>query len=73
MFIKVIVLVSSLLGSFLATEAKLHGGRSLATYDCNAGCDLKKKKVCGTDGFTYTNECLAYCQVRSCVAVKRRW
>jgi len=54
-------------------DARLHnGGRSLAkpdanevtAYDCEAGCDLKKGKVCGDDGFTYYNECLAICQVR---------
>lgn len=42
----------------------------VTTFDCDAGCDLKKRKVCGEDGLTYYNECLAYCQVRilkSCI------
>jgi hypothetical protein len=33
-----------------------------AKIDCDSGCPLKKKKVCGTDGFTYQNECLCICQ-----------
>ena len=37
--------------------------KTKAEYDCNKGCDLTKKKVCGTDGITYYNECLAVCQV----------
>ena len=37
--------------------------RRLGEPDCEAGCDLKKRKVCGTDGVTYYNECLAICQV----------
>jgi hypothetical protein len=54
-------------------DARLHnGGRNLVkpddnevtAFDCEAGCDLKKRQVCGDDGFTYYNECLAICQVR---------
>jgi hypothetical protein len=36
-------------------------------YDCDVGCSMDTNvagpKVCGVDGLTYGNECLAYCQV----------
>jgi hypothetical protein len=37
------------------------------TYNCDSGCsmdpDVMGPRVCGDDGFTYVNECVAYCQV----------
>jgi hypothetical protein len=60
-------LVSSLADARLQAIRSLAkpDGSATATFDCDAGCDLKKNKVCGDDGFTYYNECLAYCQVRT--------
>ena len=34
-------------------------------FDCSEGCDLKGPRVCGTDGTTYRNACIALCQVRA--------
>ena len=31
-------------------------------YDCDAGCELTGTPVCGEDGVTYADECLAVCQ-----------
>lgn len=41
---------------------------SKANFNCDEGCSLKRQTmgpmVCGDDGITYFNECLAVCQVR---------
>ena len=37
-------------------------GAPAAEYDCAAGCKLSTDTVCGGDGHTYANECLAVCQ-----------
>jgi V8-like Glu-specific endopeptidase len=37
-------------------------GTTYATIDCNAGCSTAYDPVCGADGTTFVNECLAFCQ-----------
>jgi hypothetical protein len=32
-------------------------------YNCDSGCSVVGTRVCGDDGTTYGNECIAYCQV----------
>jgi hypothetical protein len=38
-----------------------------ADYDCSLGCSMDPEemglRVCGEDGITYVNECVAICQV----------
>lgn len=52
-----------------ATQLRgLRPGATGGDIDCDAGCDLQPRKVCGEDGFTYHNECLAICQVRKDVS-----
>jgi Kazal-type serine protease inhibitor domain len=60
-----------ILAVFIAVQVKHHELKCYAvSYDCNEGCDLDPtvsgESVCGEDGITYFNECLATCQV-SCL------
>jgi hypothetical protein len=40
---------------------------AVAQYNCDAGCSLDPavvgQPVCGSDGLSYANGCLAFCQV----------
>lgn len=60
---------------FMFAEDEAFWGRSLEETSmsmtvppswCKEGCNLQVDIVCGIDGITYANECLAVCQVRLC-------
>ena len=35
---------------------------TVTAYDCDSGCELHGPVICGTDGITYADACLAVCQ-----------
>jgi Kazal-type serine protease inhibitor domain len=37
-------------------------GTASAVFDCDAGCSTVYDPVCGANGTTFANECLAFCQ-----------
>jgi hypothetical protein len=58
--------LSSFLALFIIVQVNQCDSASLL-FDCSEVCDLDPevsgKSVCGKNGITYSNECLAYCQV----------
>ena len=70
--IKTLCLLALAAVSLPGLEARIHA-RELAdrknnletrqSFNCNQGCSLRQAVVCGNDGSTYRNECLAVCQV----------